>query len=237
MSDIEVSGAQEVAEREAADVGQLAEVARGMIVETPEGFEASMTALQVVVDRKKEIEAKRVEMKKPILEAGKAIDAFFKPVVTMLEDAERVLKSKRQGYRQLVEDQAKAERDRLQKIADAEAKRKAEEEAQAELEEQARQAEAAFDFETAEEIRQQEVEVEPVKAAPVAVVTPVIESSGTTERATWSGEVVDLDAVPDNFKIVSANQKAIDAFARVTKGETPVAGIRWVKTVAEVMKS
>lgn len=68
--------------------------AKALKIKTREDLTTVATeALTQVATKRKAFEKQRVEMKAPSLEAGKRVDNFWKPFISELEEAERIIKS------------------------------------------------------------------------------------------------------------------------------------------------
>lgn len=123
--------------------------ARTMIVNTDEGYQLAAEELKGVKRRSSALEEARMAMKRPIIDAGKKIDAFFNIAILPLLEAERTIKNKMNAHaeeqeRIAEEARQKAEAERRRALAEAERKareerEKAEAEARRQREEADRQ--------------------------------------------------------------------------------------------------
>lgn len=200
-------------------VDSALDLAREFKIDSKEMYEVAAGELREIVARKNRLEKARTSMKAPVLDAGRAIDGFFKPLIDTLEQAERIYKrgmiSFEDAERQRVaeeerraREEAEAERRRIEE----EALRRAQEiEAQQRAEAEALAAElrAEGDEEGAKEIVQQAqeqaaaqadevIQTAAAEAQTVTVVTPFREApraAGTSSRENWKGEVVDVEAL------------------------------------------
>ena len=197
--------------------------ARDVFVETKADADQAMMRLSEL----KGIRAKWVAYWKPLKDAAKAAHSAIcgkeNEGTAIIDDAERTVKGKVLAWQQA--ERAKAE----------EAQRKA----QAEADEAARRERERLEKEAARlktpEKKQERMEQAAAVVAPViSVQAPVVEAAGTGVRKTYKAECADMSAliaaaVPGSLaaSFLVFDQKAADAFARATKGKTPVAGVRF----------
>jgi hypothetical protein len=197
--------------------------AQDLAVRTKDDADRAMTRLSEL----KGIRAKWVAYWKPLKEAAKAAHSAIcgkeNEGTAIIDQAETAVKGKVLAWQQA--ERAKAE----------EAQRKA----QAEADEAARRERERLEKEAARlktpEKKQERLEQAAAVAAPVVTVAaPVVTAAGTSTRSTFKAECVDLPAliaaaVPGSVaaSFLVFDQKAADAFARATKGKTPVAGVRF----------
>ncbi len=195
-------------------------------------------------DTVKDIEAKREAYKRPVITAGKTIDAAFKnPMIAPLQKAAEDVLYEINGY-QVRERDAEAKRQREAAAADALARRQAAEAEQARLAEEAAAAESAGDIESALEIEAEaeqvalvaRVEAAPAYTPPAAEIKLATQKSdlGSTigTRVTWNFELVDIALVPKMF--VSLNTDMVKAMlksdATIKTGSQPIPGVRFFAT-------
>ena len=197
--------------------------AQSLVVSTKADADQAMTRLSEL----KGIRRKWCDYWKPLKDAAKAAHSAIcgkeNEGTAIIDDAERTVKGKVLAWQQA--ERAKAD----------EAQRKA----QAEADEAARRERERLEKEAARlktpEKKQERLEQAAAVAAPVVMVAaPVVTAAGTATRSTFKAECVDLAAliaaaVPGSLaaSFLVFDQKAADAFARATKGKTPVAGVRF----------
>lgn len=197
--------------------------AQSLVVSTKTDADLAMTRLSEL----KGIRRKWCDYWKPLKDAAKAAHSAIcgkeNEGTAIIDQAESAVKGKVLAWQQA--ERAKAE----------EAQRKA----QAEADEAARRERERLEKEAARlktpEKKQERLEQAAAVAAPVITVqAPVVEAAGTGLRKTYKAECVDLAAliaaaVPGSLaaSFLVFDQKAADAFARATKGKTPVAGVRF----------
>lgn len=183
--------------------------AQSFTVANAEDYQAAAEELSAIKGKWNEIEKSRKALKKPIDDAARAVQSFFKPPLDYLTRAESVLKRAMIAW--------KNEQDRIAR----EEKQKAEAKARKErdrLEKQAREAEEKGRAERAEVLRDRAVST--VAAAPVTEAPKV---SGISTRTVWKFRVVDAAKVPDKYKLV--DEKKIGGVVRALKGDTDIEGI------------
>lgn len=235
------------------EVQTVTETAKGMQVASPEQYQGAADYLKAVKAAQKKVADHFGPMKEAAHKAWKTITAQESATLAPLTEAEGVLKRNILAYQQAQEAIRQAEQRRLQAEADARARvareraeaaaakqraieaeqRRIAEEAQrvaeqASAAERARlQSEAAAAQRKADAAAEKAAAKEDAAAAVVAPVvtvaaaTPVI--SGQSIRKTWRARVVNAAMVPREWLVV--NEKALDAFAKATKGAVAVAGV------------
>lgn len=175
----------------------------------------------------KQIKARRAEVveffrdtKEKAHAAWKAIVAQEKSFTDRLDGAERKIKAAVMSYDREQEAIRQAEQRRLQAEADEAARRERER-----LEKQAAKLKTP-------EKREAVLEQAAMVAAPVIQLAPVAPKvEGVSVRKTWKARVVDEAKIPREFLMV--NERALDAYAKATKGKMQVAGVEFYE--AETM--
>lgn len=72
----------------------VVERAKSLVIKTREDLEGpAAEALLAVSKQAKALEKERKDMKEPSLEAGRRVDLLFKPTITQLEDATKIIKT------------------------------------------------------------------------------------------------------------------------------------------------
>lgn len=205
----------------------------GYVVDSATMFEAAAEDLRTVKGIRKSLEDERTKMKAPILEAGRAIDAFFKRPISMLDDAAGVINRTMVGWKQ--------EQDRIAR----EAQRKADEEAariRAEAQKKALELAAQNKVDEAEKYQ----------AVADVVISPKIEPrtpkvEGVHTRTTYSAELVDLGQLvefiaanhksnPQVLSYITANMSVLNKLASALKDSYAVPGTRAIKTESVVAR-
>lgn len=197
--------------------------AQSLVVSTKTDADLAMTRLSEL----KGIRKNWCDYWKPLKDAAKAAHSAIcgkeNEGTAIIDQAETAVKGKVLAWQQA--ERAKAE----------EAQRKA----QAAADEAARRERERLEKEAAKlktpEKKQERLEQAAAVVAPViSVQAPVVEAAGTGVRKTYKAECADMAAliaaaVPGSVEasFLVFDQKAADAFARATKGKTPVAGVRF----------
>jgi hypothetical protein len=101
---------------------------------------------------------------------------------------------------------------------------------QAEADEKARKEKERLEREAAKlktpELREERLAQAAAVVAPVVTVAPMAEKQkGESTRKIWKARVVDAAKVPRQWLMV--NEKALDAYAKATKGVSPVSGVEF----------
>ncbi len=196
--------------------------AEALTITTPEQYEAAVAELQVIKGKFKEVEGSRKELKKPLDEAVKKLQDFFRNPLDFLTKAESILKRKILAYQQ--------EQDRLRREEQARLDEAARKE-QDKLAAQAQRAEAAGKTEKAEVLQQRAATV----VAPT-VVRSAPRVSGLSTRKVYTVEITDIKAlckavaegrVPASY--VEANLKVLNAQARTLKTEFVCDGVKVIE--------
>jgi hypothetical protein len=226
---------------------------------------ANNEQLQSAADKRNEIkgyqkkwEDMRTDLKAPILEAGRKIDALFKPAQEKMTAAVNLLNKLCVDYteeqnriraeaQRKADEIARKERERL----DAEA-RKAREIAQAKADELARHARDAEEAGRAEEAKKlqakaesivdrAEAEADTLEMRASIVTAPTIrheepKAKGLAMKTLWYAKVVNADIVPNEYKVV--NEKALDDIAKATKGAIKIPGVEFYsKSIAATTRT
>lgn len=82
----------------AAGAQQMLEQARSFAVANADDYKNLAATLRVVGDKYDVLEKQRVDLKAPSLEAGRRVDAFFKPALDALEEAKKIIRKKLSEY-------------------------------------------------------------------------------------------------------------------------------------------
>ena len=178
----------------------------------------------------KQVTEKRTDCKKPYLDGGRAVDAFFKPVTEELEKAKKTVNGRLTGY---LQEQERIARQKAEE--EARAARQAEEAARTEAEKAAAAATSEEDRAEADR-KQQEADAKAdearrsAAAAATASAGPVHGNYGGSSslRTAWKGEITDINAIPlerlRQYLAPDALEKAIRGFIRDGGRELP--GVR-----------
>lgn len=188
--------------------------ANAITVNSAESYESAIHFLQAVKAAQKKVVEFWGPIKKAAHEAWKRTTAGEQQMLSPLEGAERAVKQKAGAYQAEEERKRVAEERRLQAIADEQARKERE-----------RLEKEAARLKTPEK-QQERLEQAAMVAAPViSVAKSVPQVKGVTMKTVWKARVLDPSAVPREFLMV--NEKALDAFAKSTKGNVPVSGVEF----------
>jgi hypothetical protein len=209
-------------------------------------IKGAKTYKEKVLDFFRDIKKKADEAHKAIVKQEKSftdkIDIFeaaAKRAILVFDKAEEDKRIAEQKRLQAIADE-KARKEREKAEAEAAKQRQVEEEARKKAEEARRLAEAADAAERARLLKEAEAEERRAAAAnakalakaeiAAAVTTPVIEIAKTVEKQNgesiakiWKAKVIDAKIVPREWLIV--DERAVNAFARATKGAKQIPGI------------
>ncbi len=197
--------------------------AEQLVITNDEEYQAAVSGLQYLKGKFRDIDGKRAELKKPILEAARSVEDFFRNPLASLTRAETILKRKILAYQQEQERKRREEQARLDEQARKE---------QAKLAAQAQRAADAGKIEKAEVLQQRATTV---VAPTVMRAAPKVQ--GLSTRKTYSIEVTDIKALckavaegraPASF--VEANLQVLNAQARSLKSEFVCDGIKVIES-------
>lgn len=198
-------------------------LAQSYVIDCPEMAEAANADLKEIKAYAKQLDAAKKEVKTPIAEKVKQIDAFFKAPSDFLSRAESALKGSLTRYLDEIEKRRQEEIRKAQAEAEAERQRIAE----------MMQADA--------EVLDAEYEV----VMPVVVPSEVITATdtpkldGIVKRKVWSAEVTDAMAIikaiaagTSPIECVTINQSFLNKLASTYKGSLEVPGVNFVETTS-----
>jgi len=202
--------------------------------------EVVQTALSIVITNNDE-ETFAVEYCKIIKNLQKEVNDTFDPIVEKahqthkeattqrnrhlnpLLEAEKAVKQRIKDYRLMLEQKRQEEeriaKERMDRIIKAE---------QEKLMQQAEEAKDKGDNETADKLAVQAVSTE---AGGVFVESKAKAQEGLSSSIVWKGRVVDLSQVPQEFLIITPNQKAIDAYIKIYGKNNPIKGVEYYQDV------
>ena len=210
-----------------ADAQLMLSVAQAFAIDCEEAYLSAGEELRAIKKKYNEIEAVRVDLKKPVLEAGKKIDEMFRPALDTLRAAEAACKKEMMRW-QTEQDRIRREREAEQarELARAEAARqkaleRGDDKGVARAEERAAQA-----------------------VAQGTLVAPPAEVKGFYTVEKWKAEVVDFKALvkwvnsrSGNLELLLPNEKALNKMAEGMKDKMSVPGVRVVKEEVAGMRS
>jgi len=201
------------------EVGNLTSFAQSLVIKTAEGYQAAANRLMMIKSMLKKIDDAHSRVKKPILAAGRELDAQKNEASAPLKSAEIQIKRAMSDFT--------TEQERIRRIEQAKADEAARKQ-QEKLQQQAARAAASGKFEKAGQLEQ--------RAATVVAPVIQIESpkvAGISPRETWHAECVDLKALVKAIaegraplSLVMANDKVLGAQARSLKADFVCDGVR-----------
>lgn len=217
------------------------DAAQSLVIATPEQYETGAEQLKAIKAKAREIDEARKSLKRPIDEAAARIQAFFKPPLEFLSQAEGIVKSKLTAYQQeqerirreeqrKAEDAARKERERLERqrlAAEAKAREK-----EAELRRQAAEADAAERAKIeakmraeAEKAAAKQAELEQREAA---VTAPVIHReapkvAGISTRTVYKFRIKDPAAIPREY--LAVDEAKIRKVVQALKADANIPGV------------
>jgi len=180
---------------------KLLQYALDRVIITNEDLKPATDDLTIIAKTRKALEAKRVDMSKPIREYLNKVQDGFKRMLEPFDDADKLTRG------QIIAFSAEQSR----KVAEAH-------QIEADKLDLARR-EAAFNG-TGEHTQELETIVAPPEA-PRIIRTDMGTVSG---RTIWKAEVVDFALLPDEYKL--PNEQLLRSFANSTKGTREIPGVR-----------
>lgn len=189
-------------------------LAKEYLIDGPEMYGLAAEELKAIKSKARDLDEMRKSMTRPLDDAKKRIMDFFNKPLSFLTEAESLIKRSMLTYDREQERKRKEEEDRLRAAARAEQER-----LQKEAEEKA--AQLAAEGKTEQAIEAAVVPVVPLPT--VHVEQPKV--AGISRRQNWKARIVDQMKVPRQF--LTVDEKALNAYAKATKGEVPVDGVEF----------
>lgn len=193
------------------EASRLANSAAGsaalLSITSPATLEKAIGYLSTIADVRKQVEAKRVELVKPLNEHVKRINEMFRPALKNLEDADGALRFKVLAYRSVEQKKADAERAALLKDA-IKAQKKGDDDKAADI------AASALAV------------VQPARLMTAGVGLDGGHTSQVATRKTWSFAVEDIGCVPDEFWTLDESKIR----SAVRAGTRKIPGVRIFET-------
>lgn len=194
------------------------EKARSITVRTQEQYEEAAVLLKLVKERQKKVKESFDPIVDKAHKAHKEAVAQRDKLLNPLLNAEKDYKRLMINYDNQKEAEAKAEQDRLQKLADAEAAKQ-----KKILDEKIARAEASGKLEKAEAFQAQKETIIPIQAPVIAA--QINNPSGVSYRDNWSAEVIDVNLLPSEYML--PNLPMLNAIAKSTKGSIKISGVKF----------
>ena len=193
--------------------------AHGLVVHSNEDRAGAIETLRQVKEQRAAVVEFFREMKTRAHAAWRAITEKESGYLKVLDAVEHTVKDVVLSYDYKQEEIRLKEERRLQVEADRQAGI-----------ERARLLKEAARIRNPERKEEKRAEAEAVVAVAVAVAPTLEHQEGETTRLTWKARVVNLALVPRMY--LAANQRALDAHARETKGEAPIPGVEFYAEVS-----
>lgn len=198
-------------------------LAQSYVIDCPEMAEAANTDLKEIKAYSKQLDAAKKEVKAPLAEKVKQIDAFFKAPGDFLSRAESALKGSLTRYLDEIEKRRQDEIRKAQAAAEAERKRI--------HEEMLADADIVVD--------ESSMRMPLVVPSEVITVTDTPKLEGIVKRKVWSAEVTDAMAIikaiaagDAPIDCVTINQSFLNKLASTYKGAFEVPGVNFVETTS-----
>lgn len=182
-----------------------------LTIGSAEDLDAASELFNVTKRARDEYERERVAEKAPHLEAARAVDARWKPVLTTLDTAAESIANKIRAFRREMERRAAEEQARLRAEQEKERLR---------LARQAEKAEARGLTDTADALIREAETMQPAIVQPA--VPRHVPGLQTAER--WTFVIEDESKLPREYLI--PDQQAIRRTVQAMKGRTAIPGVR-----------
>lgn len=191
--------------------------ANTLTISTQENYENAAEVLKSIKNKYKDFETKRKSITSPLLQAQKAVMELFRRPLSMLQEAEKLIKKGMITYTDVQENIRLEQEAKLRRQAEAEEAKK-----KKALEERAKKAEEKGDAEKAEELREQKEQV--------AVEAPVLAQrteapKGVSYKTKWTALVVDKTKMPIEY--LEPNMSMLNQVAQATKGKLIIPGVEF----------
>jgi hypothetical protein len=203
-----------------ADATALLQEAQTLAVGNAEDLAAAADLRERIKQLHRSADAERDQRKRPHLEAGREIDAAYRPVLDNFVRAVNAVDTAIKTYQRRESERAAAEARR--QAAEADAARKL-------LEAQARKAEKKGDEDTAQQLRTEAEFVPP----PMVASKFSTAGTGVGMREHWSFEVTDMAALikavaasKAPLALLMADERVIRGQVNSLKGQTNIPGVR-----------
>ena len=210
------------------EIVPIKEKAEGLIIATDDDNISAANFLMTIKGMIKKVKEKFAPAKDNAWKAHKAITALESEILMPLKKAELNLKGKMVAF----ERQAEIERQRLQAVQEADARRieveaiKAQE-AASKLLDKGKDEKAEVKMQVAETLQ---VKADEIRQTVIA--SPMTRNAGISYKDNWTAIVKDIALVPREYLV--PNMTALNGLAKATKGNLQISGVEFVnnRTVA-----
>lgn len=192
-------------------------------IATTEDYQSAIYKLQEIKKVRERWKSYWSEIKQKAYSAWKAICQKENDGLIIYDKIENIIKSKALSWKQEQDRKAADEQRRLQSLADEKARKEKE-----------RLEKEAANLKTPEKKEERLEQAASVQAPVITVANPVADINGAHSRTTWKAELVNMAdlisaATPGSVaaSFLQFNDRAANSFARSTRGNVPVNGIRF----------
>lgn len=186
---------------------QILAQAERAVISSAEAATKGAEFVKYIRNRKDTIDAERLKITKPFRDGIEAINNRFRPIVSKLEQAQKLISDKMLAYQNTEARRIREEHEAKLRAAREEAERK-------------RKEEEKFDRETDELVAEMRGAPMPVITAPPKKAPAVKSASATfTTRTEWRYEIEDFAKIPDEYKQLC--EKMVKAAIQSGKREIP----------------
>lgn len=207
------------------EISSIEKTAEALVIRTEEDYAYAGSILRDQKSLQKKIEDFMEPMRKASYDAYKAVMDRKNAMLEPLKKVERILKPKMAKYSMEQERLRKEAEEKMRKLAQAEIDRKLEE---------AAKAESNGDHAAAEYAMAEAEVLDSVSSIPVQS-KPTMKLTGISQMKTWEIKKIDLSKLPCEFAgalIRPADEKAIMALIKATKGNIVIPGVEYEETVS-----
>lgn len=205
------------------EVSEIVLTAKAMTVKDNDQEAFAVEFLKVIARGKKQVGEEFDEGVKNAHSLHKALTAQRKKYLDPLDEADDILRKSIKEYRLNMERERQAEEARQKAILDASVKAD-----QDRLLKQAKEAEDAGDLLKSNKLAMDAVSI---SAGSCFVESKAASQEGMSNKIVWKGRVTDLDKLPREFLIITADQRAIDAYAKKFENKNTIPGVEFYQDV------
>ena len=188
---------------------ELADSYTDFTINSIEEYNGGADHLRMIKTMQKEVEAQRTDITKPLVQAQRAANDFFRPFADRLKRAEGSIKSAMSSW--------KAEQDRIAR----EEQRKRDEAARKEREEAERKAEEAR--KRGRHSRAQQLEEQASETVAPVVQSEAPKTEGISYRKVWKYRITDEAQIPRKYLIV--DERKIRQVVKALGGDAEIPGV------------
>jgi len=198
----------------------IAERAKSLVVADASSYEGAGLARRELATIQRQLKADTMARKRPIIDAGNAVQAEHNKLDKMLTEADRSLAGTMNQWRAAENARIAKEQEAAAAKADRERLR---------LEQRADKAAGDGDLAKAALLEERAADIAP------PIIPRVGPAAGISERDVWTYEIVDRNAIPAKYLI--PDEKLLLAVVKAEKDRCDIPGIRVFKTNTDVRRS